>query len=524
MRSSRVGRGVRVVLLVAVALWAAACRGDTPLPAPATAQPPTSSPVAATLTVPRGGPPSATSEGEPAAVVASATPSATPGPLVLGGLASPDTVPWMQPSAADPLAFRLSQTLHRSLLDPRQGTPALAADWEVVEGRVRFTLPAGAAWSDGRPITAAAVVALLERAAAQGQLPAMVAARAEGMRVLSVELADPLCPALMQVGTWPLAPVPTWPPTRTSGAGVVAAQGTSTWQIGGATDGFTYQLFEDELALRAAWQRGAIGGVVGASKLTMGPLSGSPQPSREPGPLLATLLFRLEDPLLEARPLREALTLATDRGALFEAAYGFQAPALLTALLPPGHWAAPEGPLPFDVELAAARLDQAGWRDRDQDGVRENAAGDALRLLLSLPLSLDHRWEKLAQALVEQWASLGIELTPLYLEAYSLQERLHNPLWQVALVAYSVEAEPDQRALWTAPAADDWVGEDLNVTGYGDPQVAALLEEAATVAGCSLAARGALYHEAWNLIMADPPLLPLFPLPRDEMYQTTDSP
>lgn len=498
-------------LLLLIGLWLVACQAQ---PAPV---PPTPTADAA----PRPAPP-ATASPTPAAaetpVAALATPplvtsvSARP-PVVVGSLAAPEAVAWWTTGDPDPLAYMLGQQLHHALLDPLTGEPQLAAAWELEDRRATFTLRDDATWSDGTPLRAADVADLLLQARAAGELPGIEGARARGERVLEVTLESPACPALMRVGSWPLVDVREWPPVRTS-SGATVRESDEGWLIEPAD--VELRLFDDEVALRDAWVSGEVDRVLGASRLTTGPLPDAERDVSWVGPLLATLLFRLDAPTVEDARVREALTLATDRAALFESAYGAEPAALLTALLPPDHWAAPAAALPHDADRAADLLARAGWRDRDGDGVRENAAGTPLRLTLTLPLSRDVAWERLGHALADQWARLGVELALQYVEPYPLQERLHSGRWEVALVAYHVSTDPDQRALWQPPTPTDMVGQDLNVTGYRTAAVGELMTQGAQVAGCALADRARFYGEAWSLLLSDQPLWPLFALPLDE--------
>jgi hypothetical protein len=421
----------------------------------------------------------------------------------------------------DPTTFLLSRHLYRSLLDPRTGETMLASDWTMRGSRATFRLPPDGVWSDGRPLRAGDLVIRLRRAIEGGELVGVREVSVIDEYVFEVRLTAASCRDLMMLGTWPIQDLPEWPPVRTSGQLVVEEISTDAWAVGvqGLPPRFTYHAFRSEIELRAAWERGDITSILGASRLSMGPLPGAHLPSQQPGPLLATLLFRLDDSILSNRAVREALTLATDRGALFSEAYGFAPSGLPSALLPPGHWAATPGSLPLNPERARELLDQAGWRDRDGDGVRENVEGEQLQLILSLPLSQDHRWERLARALAVQWADIGVELVPLLLEPNSLQERLHTERWQVSLLSYAISADPDQRAFWTRPAEGDLVGEELNITGYQNRDVSRLLEEGAQVAGCRPAERAPFYHEAWGQLLNDRPLWPLFPLPLDEVHR-----
>ncbi|MGH2543400.1 MAG: ABC transporter substrate-binding protein [Ardenticatenaceae bacterium] len=456
----------------------------------------------------------AANRGPSSSVAAPVAPSTRP---QVGGLLSPEGTRWYEPSSSNPLAYLLHHELTRSLLDPLSAGPEIALRWSMDSVEATFTLAPAAEWSDGTRLDASGVVAVLRRAVEAGSLSGIESVEVIDERTVELLLSGPDCSPLMQAATWPLTDGSEWPPAQNSGNVSITAQDEELWII--EPERFTYRVFPDELALREAWARGEINSILGANRLTMGSLPGPVEPSHAAGPLLATLLFKMNDPVVGDAGLREALTLATDRTALFKTAYGFAPSALLAALLPPDHWAAPAGPLPHDPERAAELLAQAGWNDGNGDGLRENGAGEELRLVLSTPLSPDQRWERLAHALAEQWAAIGVRLEPLYVESYALEERLHTGRWQVTLLAYDVVADPDQRALWSVPAPDDLRGRDLNIMGYNNATVSDLLTQGAQVPGCRPAERASFYHEAWEQLLRDRPLWPLFPLPLDEVHR-----
>jgi peptide/nickel transport system substrate-binding protein len=88
--------------------------------------------------------------------------------------------------------------------------------------------------------------------------------------------------------------------------------------------------------------------------------------------------------LSDAR-VRRALTLAMNRAEMLQVlrkGYG----AIAVSPIPPHHWAYDHSlqPLPFDTVTAKRLLTQAGWVDRNNDGVRENAAGKPLEIELKV--------------------------------------------------------------------------------------------------------------------------------------------
>lgn len=477
-------------------------------------------------------PASATASPVQARVTATPSPAPRQEPVrgvvpVVGGLAIPSEVPWFLPNRQEPLAYLLAQHLHRSLFDPLTGESELVAAWSIAEEEATFILEPDAAWSDGAPLGAADVVDILLQAKENGELVGLRGARVIDFNTLQLIFESPVCPSLMRVATWPLVDIREWPPLRTSNGVTVNRKGINGWAIESSQPSkeelFEYRTYPDELSLREAYEGEEINSVLGASRLKMGPLQAAQQSSEHSGPILASLIFRMGDPLIKEAKVREALTLATDRAALFKAAYGSTPPPLLTALLPANHWAAPAagkaGEQVPDIERAKRLLSQAGWQELNEDGVRMNTRGEPLRLTLTLPLSPDQRWEALAKELAVQWREIGVELNPFYVESYFLQERLHTQRWQIALLAYLVSPEPDQQALWSIPSPNDMLGQDMNITGYQNATVVELMKQGAQVLGCEPQKRAAFYHSAWEQLLTDRPLLPLFALPLDEVHR-----
>lgn len=454
------------------------------------------------------------------------TPAATrslPASVRIGTVDKPASWTLGRPAPASPTAAFLGGLVGRAsaaLTVNWHVAPDLAT-WEWESNELTITLDENATWSDGSPVSTEDLRASIERARDTGtfayRVEDIVPVGDRALR-LHFDTEPAVCAAATEVLRWPILNDATWPPAATTGPYTVTVQDESHWSLQPATDGLLpveLERFDDEPALERAWTEGNLDLILGDEWLM-----GQPPPSTEAGsvtdvagPLLAALAFRLDHPILEDVDVRTALTLATDRTALYRDAYGGTAPAL-SALLPPNHWAAPaDGPATDDLAAARETLERAGWRDRDGDGVREDADGGPLEFTLVIPLSqTDARWEQLGPALQRQWAEAGVALDVLYQEPVPLEERIHRPAWGVALLAFNVSADPDQTALWSAPE-EDILSEDLNVMGYRNSTVQRLMEEAGTMAGCDPNQRAPLYHQAWDIINQDLPMLVLFPLP-----------
>ncbi|MGH7554786.1 MAG: ABC transporter substrate-binding protein, partial [Longimicrobiales bacterium] len=87
-------------------------------------------------------------------------------------------------------------------------------------------------------------------------------------------------------------------------------------------------------------------------------------------------------PFDDAR-VRRAMAHAIDRQQIIDALLHGQGAAAVSTI-PPWHPAYPQGimPLPHSAADAGKLLDEAGWTDRNGDGLRENAQGRPLRFTL----------------------------------------------------------------------------------------------------------------------------------------------
>lgn len=131
--------------------------------------------------------------------------------------------------------------------------------------------------------------------------------------------------------------------------------------------------------------------------------------------------------LADAR-VRRALTMAVDRQEIVDAIVGGLG-AVAHSGVPPVHWAyEPEGrhALPFDPQGARALLGQAGWIDRDGDGVRESERGERLSITLKYNRGSTQR-QQIAEILQARLAEVGVEAVPTVLEANTLGAQVFDP-------------------------------------------------------------------------------------------------
>jgi peptide/nickel transport system substrate-binding protein len=147
---------------------------------------------------------------------------------------------------------------------------------------------------------------------------------------------------------------------------------------------------------------------------------------------------------------RDALGYALDLDAIVDVAVdGHATPG--TTLIPPAvvpFHSEPTHPRRFDADEARARLEAAGYRDTDGDGVREDLDGKPIDLRLVYPTS-DHRFASAALAVAGRWDAVGVGVTPKGLEPDPLEELLYTPEaggtaeYDVELWSWTGSPDPD---------------------------------------------------------------------------------
>ncbi len=121
---------------------------------------------------------------------------------------------------------------------------------------------------------------------------------------------------------------------------------------------------------------------------------------------------QLEDPRV-----RRAIAHGVNRAQIVEAILGGSGSVANTGV-PPFHWAYDEeavDALPYDPERARELLEEAGWVDRDGDGIREDADGVRMELSVRYNTGNQERQE-IAEIMQSQLRRVGIEVRPRAME------------------------------------------------------------------------------------------------------------
>ncbi len=163
------------------------------------------------------------------------------------------------------------------------------------------------------------------------------------------------------------------------------------------------------------------------------------------------------NPFADAR-VRRAFAQAVDKRAVTQSVTRLNEP-VATTLVPVGSipgYSSPKG-LPFDIEKARRELADAGWKDRDGDGIIENAAGEPFPPVDMLYMTGNPRVKNIAIALAAMWRdALGVQCELRAKDGKFAKEDLRQGNFMIA------------RGGWYGDYADPTTFLDLSRTGNGN--------------------------------------------------------
>ena len=154
--------------------------------------------------------------------------------------------------------------------------------------------------------------------------------------------------------------------------------------------------------------------------------------------------------------------------------------------------------MPYDPDRARALLDEAGWRDRDGDGVRENS--DGLPLAITVKYNPDEIRQGIAEVMQAQLAAIGVEVTPQVVEwATLVQQFTKDRDFDGVVISLTADFKIDDTNLFHSAMGD----QDLGFAGTQRPDIDRLLEALPLVVDRA-EARG-MWEEYQRLLMDEQP-------------------
>ncbi len=132
-------------------------------------------------------------------------------------------------------------------------------------------------------------------------------------------------------------------------------------------------------------------------------------------------------------------------------------------------------PFPYDLGKAEEMLAEAGWYDRDGDGIIDN--GDGLEFEFEFLMQSGNKASQLfSQVLQENLAKVGIKMNITSLDWNSFINRIRDKDFDAAGLAWSFGPETDPEQVWHSRGAAEGV-RGSNHASVADPHVDELIEK-----------------------------------------------
>lgn len=231
------------------------------------------------------------------------------------------------------------------------------------------------------------------------------------------------------------------------------------------------------------------------------------------------LFFNLQNadkPFLQDRRVRQALAYAVDRQALIDRALDGQGVAVYSPIMPQS-WAYKADIPRYDRDLGAAKalLEQAGytlpaaaWGTGSAVGGRPPSVRVKDNQMLEFTLLTDTAREHvlIANALVEQWAEIGVRVSVQSVDLATLATQYLQPrLFDAVLVEMPWQLDPDPYPLWHETQVKS---PGQNYSGFVNRDASEAIEVARQLT--DRAARKPLYDQFQEIFAQEVPALPLY--------------
>ena len=206
-------------------------------------------------------------------------------------------------------------------------------------------------------------------------------------------------------------------------------------------------------------------------------------------------------PALRDRNVRLALAYATDKQKLIDVVLlGYGTPGL--TLIPDGLGVWYNDKIKdysYDVAEANRILDEAGYKDTDNDGIREMPDGSqSLTFRMQWPSdSIDA--PRLAEMLSEMWLEVGVKTELAAVDPDALTA-VCCPAYDFDIILWGWGSDPDPNLLLGVHTTAE-IPTGYNETGYSNPEFDALYDQQATE--LDLQARIALVHKMQQIVFDD---------------------
>jgi peptide/nickel transport system substrate-binding protein len=154
-------------------------------------------------------------------------------------------------------------------------------------------------------------------------------------------------------------------------------------------------------------------------------------------------------------------------------------------------------PIPFDPAGAKKLLDEAGWIDRDGDGIREK---DGVKFQFEFLIPAGNAfYTRLATIMKKDFETAGIGMDIRTMEWAAFVNQLNSREFDAVSLAWAFGFDEDPYQVWHSSQAE----KGSNFVGFVNPEADRIMEEARQVFDKD--ARAALYHRFHEIVYDEQP-------------------
>ncbi len=454
--------------------------------------------------------------------------------IVMGSIGEPKRlIPML---ASDSASGTISGFIFNGLLKYDKDTNLvgdLAKSWEVSKDglTITFHLRKGVKWQDGTPFTSADVMFTLKKlkdpkvaTPYSGDYLMVTSAEAPDNYTFIVHYDKPFAPAL---SSWTMGiipkhllegkdlnttefnrhPVGTGPyrlKSWVTGQKLVLEANPNYFEGEPGICSIIYRIIPDPTTMFLELQSGGID-TMGLTPFQYARQTNSPKIKKEfrkfrhPSFGYTYLGYNLKLPLFKSRKVRQALTMAIDREAIVRIVL-LGLGQLSTGPFPPSSWARDPSipPFPYNPQKAREYLAEAGWKDRNGDGILEK---DGKPFVFTIITNQgNNQREAAAEIIQENLRRVGIKVKIRVLEWQAMLHAIMERNFQAIILGWSLGFEPDPYDIWHSSKTRPG---EFNFVGYKNPEADKIMEEARRI--FDQKKRAMLYHRLQRIIWEDEP-------------------
>ena len=201
-------------------------------------------------------------------------------------------------------------------------------------------------------------------------------------------------------------------------------------------------------------------------------------------PSYTFIAWAQEHPIFKDVDVRHAMTMACDRFRIRDVLQMGRAKVVTGPQHPNSPFYPPDvEPLPFDLEKASARLEKAGWKDTDGDGIRDkelDGTRTAFRFKATVP-SGSPTFKAVFEIFKEDLRKIGVEMDLDFMQWKQFVETaLDGRNFECTALVWSGDGwQSDLYQIWHSKMADEVPSS--NFIAFRDKQVDEWIEEARTL-------------------------------------------